>query len=112
MIEKHPYDRFLKALVILNLLDLCITIFAVQAGYAEEMNPIMGYFLSDSVMSFALFKIFVMQHALLIEYNRWIKKEKLSKKWVWYFLISVYGVTVLWNIVTVSLHASGAIEGW
>ena len=109
MIEKHPYDRFLKTLVILNLFDLCITIFAVKAGLAEEMNPLMSYFLSDSVISFALFKIFVMQHALLVEYNRWIKKEKLSKKWVWYFLISVYGVTVLWNIITVSLHGTGVI---
>tara|TARA_R110000782_G_scaffold36574_1_gene86841 strand:+ start:197 stop:526 length:330 start_codon:yes stop_codon:yes gene_type:complete len=109
MIEKHPYDRFLKTLVILNLFDLCITIFAVKAGLAEEMNPLMSYFLDDSVISFALFKIFVMQHALLVEYNRWIKKEKLSKKWVWYFLISVYGVTVLWNIITVSLHATGVI---
>jgi hypothetical protein len=109
MIEKHPHDKFLKALVILNLLDLCITIFAVEGGFAEEVNPVMGYFLENSVISFAMFKIFVMQHALLVEYDRWVKKDKLSKKWVWYFLITAYVATVTWNIVTVSLHAAGVI---
>lgn len=109
MIEKHPHDKYLKTLVVLNLLDLCITIFAVEGSFAEEVNPVMGYFLENSVISFAMFKIFVMQHALLVEYNRWVKKDKLSKKWVWYFLITVYGATVIWNIVTVSLHAAGII---
>jgi hypothetical protein len=107
--KKHPHEIFLKILIILNLLDLCITIFAVEGGYAEEVNPIMGYFLNASPLAFAMFKIFVMQHALLVEYNRWVKKEKLSKKWVWYFLISVYGATVLWNVITVSLHAAGVM---
>ena len=58
MIEKHPHDKYLKTLVILNLLDLCITIFAVEGGFAEEVNPVMGYFLENSVISFAMFKIF------------------------------------------------------
>jgi hypothetical protein len=107
MKEKHPYDFLLKTLIILNLFDLCITIFAVEAGYAEEMNPVMGYFLNNSSLSFAMFKIFVMQHALMVEYNRWVKKQKLSRKGIYYFLISIYGATVLWNIITVSLHAAG-----
>jgi hypothetical protein len=107
--KKHPYEGMLKTLVILNLLDLIITIVAVEAGFGEEMNPIMGYFLEESPIAFALFKIFVMQHALLLEYNKYVKKGKTAHKGIWYFLISIYTFTVLWNIITVTLHATGTI---
>ena len=60
--KEHPHTNLLKNLLVLNLFDLCITIFAVEANLAEEMNPIMGYFLNQSPLAFALFKIFVMQH--------------------------------------------------
>jgi uncharacterized membrane protein YhaH (DUF805 family) len=107
IIKKHPHEKLIATLLILNLLDLCITIFAVEGGLGEEMNPIMGYFLNQSPLAFALFKIFVMQHALMMEINKFHKKGTPSKKWMWYFLIAVYGATVLWNTITVSLHYFG-----
>ena len=106
-IKKHPHEKLIATLLILNLLDLCITIFAVEGDLGEEMNPIMGYFLNQSPVSFALFKIFVMQHALMVEINKFHKKGIPAKKWMWYFLIVIYGATVLWNTVTVSLHYFG-----
>jgi hypothetical protein len=103
----HPFQELLGVILVLNLLDLCITTFAISAGYAEEMNPIMGYFLNNSFLSFALFKIFVMQYALLVEIARYQKSGRHSKKLMWGFLIVVYGGTVIWNVITVSLHAAG-----
>lgn len=103
----HPFQSLLGIILVLNLLDLYITTFAISAGYAEEMNPIMGYFLNNSFLSFALFKIFVMQHALLVEIARYLKTGRHSKRLMWGFLIFVYAATVIWNVITVSLHAAG-----
>lgn len=105
--KEHPYSKLLKVLLVLNLFDLCITVFAVESGLAEELNPIMAYFLNQSPLAFALFKVFVMQHAIMLEINKFYKKNKIAKKWMWYFLIFIYGATVLWNITTVSAQAFG-----
>ena len=104
------YAEIADCLLVLNLFDLCITIFAVEANLAEEMNPIMGYFLNQSPLAFALFKIFVMQHAIMLEINKFYKKDKIAKKWMWYFLIFIYGATVIWNITTVSAQAFGIFQ--
>lgn len=121
-IAQHPYRKLLSTLLILNLCDLLITVFAVAGGYAEEMNPIMGYFLENSPLSFALFKIFVMQLIVLRDMKRYQAINKmpwevktlvknhiyyrhkwLARRFVWVAAIGIYAFTVIWNVITVGL---------
>jgi len=108
--KQHPHEGLFKTLLVLNFLDMFITMYFVEAGLAEEMNPIMGYFLNHSLVSFAIFKIFAIQYVLMIELNRYYKKDKVSKKWMWYLLNAMYVTVLLWNITIVSLRALGISE--
>ena len=67
-------------------------------------------FLNHSLVSFAIFKIFAIQYVLMIELNRYYKKDKVSKKWMWYLLNAMYVTVLLWNITIVSLRALGISE--
>lgn len=95
------YVRGMKALVVLNLLDIISTISTI--GYhssneeVNELNPIMDYFLGSGFLSFACFKIFVMQLVLMVVYRRMVYQDKYPKFYVLMGLIATYSLVICWN---------------
>jgi Domain of unknown function (DUF5658) len=47
----------LALVLLLNLVDLCATVFLISAGFATEANPIMGGAFEGGTFAFALAKI-------------------------------------------------------
>ncbi len=99
--QHKKYVQGMKALVVLNLLDIVSTISTISYHSSNEevneLNPIMDYFLESSFVSFACFKIFVMQLVLMVVYGRMVKTGKYPKFYVLVGLIVVYSLVICWN---------------
>ena len=54
-------------LVVLNIMDASVTIMSINAGIAEEVNPIMAFFLEKHVLWFILVKF----AAVFLNFGLW-----------------------------------------
>lgn len=59
----------LYILTILTVIDLIATLFWIHGGWATEANPIMGFFLKHSSISFTLVKLSLSFSGIYILYS-------------------------------------------
>jgi len=58
--EDHHYqwlEGVVKATIVLNVLDACLTMYWISIGAATEANPILDYALQHGVWAFAVVKM-------------------------------------------------------
>jgi hypothetical protein len=104
-IKLFPFLIQFKLIVLLNFLDVILTVAAIEIFGAQEINPIMNFLLRDSnsFISFAIVKICVLYTALIYCLHRWYKKgESLLNKSMWTGISCIYGIIVLWNLTMIS----------
>ena len=81
---------------ILNLLDMAITLHALEHG-ARELNPIVNWMIGVHPLLFVFSKV-VLVGVVLWWLNRESQTEPLAR-WGLKFLTGLYGLVVLWHIL-------------
>ncbi len=64
-------------LVVLNIMDASVTIMSIGAGIAEEVNPIMAFFLEKHVLWFILVKFIAVFGACYVFWT--LRAEKMAQ---------------------------------
>ena len=90
-------------LLVANLIDLCLTSYAILSGTAEEVNPLMAAVIDAGIVYFAMVKIAGMQSALTAAYIKWLKDGKVPLKRTWPIIVGIYGFVIVWNTVMITL---------
>ncbi len=67
--------KLIFLLVLLNLVDLCVTLYGVSNGVAKEVNPFMDYFLQKGYVYFILVKLMGVAFAAAVF---WKLRDKLA----------------------------------
>ena len=85
-------------LIILALLDLVATITWLSLNKAEEINPLMDYLAQESMVSFALGKLFLTFFGVVILRALRPRRPKLILRVTWSLVILYVGIAI-WHIV-------------
>jgi len=101
--KSFPRKRSFTFLLVANLIDLCLTSYAILAGIAEEINPLMSVIIDTGVIYFAIVKLTVMQLALFVAYSRWLRTNTVPINRFWPVIVCVYGFVILWNTIMIIL---------
>ena len=98
-----PRRKTFVFLLVANLIDLCLTSYAILSGTAEEVNPLMAAVIDAGIVYFAMVKIAGMQLALTAAYIKWLKDGKVPLKRTWPIIVGIYGFVIVWNTVMITL---------
>ena len=89
-------DRTVKiglfVLILLNIIDLVSTIALVSLGMAEEINPLMKYFLDRGVLYFILVKVVAVA---LATYIFWKFRQRMFTAWAVGVCILGYSILMM-----------------
>ena len=85
-------------LIILALLDLVATITWLSLNKAEEVNPLMDYLAQESMVSFALGKLFLTFFGIVILRALRPKRPKLILRVTW-SLVILYVAIAVWHVI-------------
>lgn len=88
---------FLILIYILNVADLCLTLYGIGTGKAKEANPIMKVFLKNKII-FVLVKLSVPIYPL---YRLWENRVWVKTQIGVYILTGIMAFVVIWNIINI-----------
>lgn len=92
-------QKQIKLLALLNILDLLLTLYGLQAGYIEEGNPLLASLYRNSPVLFAAFKLVIVLLLLaVINYGIELSSHKRLMHALLYIPIITYGAAVLVNV--------------
>jgi hypothetical protein len=79
--------KLIILLILLNLVDLCVTLYGIDSGIAREVNPFMDYFLQQGYVYFILVKLTGVAFAATIF---WKLRDKTATKLAISFCLAIY----------------------
>ncbi len=94
----HPchHTRRLKALVIMNAVDMLLTLYWVLGGAATELNPVTAALIEVSPALFVAAKVTVVPAGILTLW--WWHEDPLSQKAA-HVLCWLYGGVLVWHVL-------------
>lgn len=105
-----PNKNLIVNLLMLNLMDMIITIVAINYFGAIEANPLMRYFTDRGLVYFAIIKMMVPTIMVSLYAKYWVEKGVvLVRRNLLLFLCGIYVFVNMWNILLLLFEISGAM---
>ena len=96
-VPRKKFKLLFGALILLALFDLIATISWLSLGTAEEANPLMDYLIDESMVLFALGKLFLTFVGIAILKAFRPQRQSLVLKVTWSLIILYVGIAI-WHL--------------
>tara|TARA_R110000851_G_scaffold210246_1_gene362647 strand:- start:507 stop:842 length:336 start_codon:yes stop_codon:yes gene_type:complete len=107
--DRFPAEIECLCVMILNMIDMFLTIHLINEYEGIEMNPLMSQIIQQGQGYFVLFKFGVMLSIMVVTYQQWLKKRKVYLGvWGWRVVCAIYAIIVIWN-TSMLLYAKSVI---
>lgn len=98
---------FILLVVLLSMTDAFLTLFLIKRG-AQEINPVMAYFLSHGPSAFVLVKYTltcISLLVLLVLSNVFILRVKIYTRAIFPYVIGMFSCVILWELFLIYRYA-------